>query len=120
VGKEEAKQKVYCDQLREKLAQNAELRYQRDHVVRPKVVAVKGQYDKMMRAISKVRGHKGEKWKEVIEKLKDQMAEEVEEMNEEVFESAKDSKLNLTYLSHAKTILDNPTLRPVAQLNFET
>ena len=77
VVKEEAKTEAYCDQLREKLAQNAELRYQREHVVRPKVVAVKGQYDKMMRAISKVREQKGEKRKEERGRMKDQMAEEV-------------------------------------------
>jgi len=91
VGKEEAKsakQEVYCDQLREQLAQNAELRYQRDHVVRPKVVAVKGKYDKMMAAIGKPQGSKGEKRKEVRDSLKVQMAEEVKEMKEEVNESA--------------------------------
>jgi hypothetical protein len=102
------------------LAVNAELRYQRDQVVRPKWVAVKGKYNRMMGAIGKLKRHKGEKWREVTDRMKGQMIEEVKVMKEEVNDTAKNSKVNLTYLNHAQTISDCPSLPPVARLNCQT
>ncbi len=54
------------------------------------------------------------------DRVKGQMSEKVNLMKEEVIDIVKNSKVNLTYLDHVQTILDNPPLPPVARLNFQT